>query len=170
MTRRRRKRCAICGSLFLPHVRLGARQRTCGDPGCRRAQKRRAQQAWRARNPNYQVDVRLRRRAERLKESPGLPLRAAPVPVEKLPWEFAVNAVGTEGAVLLAWLLRQASMARLAGRRNGHQDSGVVSKPDVPKPADITEECSHLASARATKPDIRKPVEITEKCPDLAST
>ena len=48
-----RRRCPFCRRWFHPHPRLNQRQKTCGRPDCRREQKRKSNQQWRAQNPNY---------------------------------------------------------------------------------------------------------------------
>jgi hypothetical protein len=48
-----RQRCPFCRRWYHPHPRLNRRQRTCGRPECRRQQKQRSNQQWRAKNPDY---------------------------------------------------------------------------------------------------------------------
>jgi len=48
-----RRRCPFCRRWFHPHPRLKQRQKTCGRPECRQKQKRRFNQQWRAKNPDY---------------------------------------------------------------------------------------------------------------------
>ena len=48
-----RNHCMICGELFSPDPRVRLTQKTCDKPSCRRERKRRADQAWRAKNPGY---------------------------------------------------------------------------------------------------------------------
>jgi hypothetical protein len=48
--RTRRKRCPFCQTLFCPHPRLGARQRTCGAPACQRERHAQSCRRWRRRN------------------------------------------------------------------------------------------------------------------------
>ena len=48
-----RRRCPFCRRWFHPHPRLKQRQKTCGRPACRREQKRKSNQQWRNRNPDY---------------------------------------------------------------------------------------------------------------------
>jgi len=47
------KRCLYCGRYFTPDHRVKERQKACPDPGCRKKQKRAAQEAWVQRNPGY---------------------------------------------------------------------------------------------------------------------
>lgn len=48
-----RRRCPFCLLWFHPHPRLKQQQKTCGRPECRQKQKRRFNQHWRAKNPDY---------------------------------------------------------------------------------------------------------------------
>jgi len=48
--RSRRRRCPFCHTLFRPHPRLGARQRTCGARACQRERHAQSCRAWRRRN------------------------------------------------------------------------------------------------------------------------
>lgn len=48
-----RRRCPFCRGWYHPDPRLGQRQKTCGQPECRQKQKRKSNQLWRAKNPNY---------------------------------------------------------------------------------------------------------------------
>jgi len=48
-----RRRCPFCRRWFCPDPRLNQRQETCGRPDCRRQQKRKANQEWRIKNPDY---------------------------------------------------------------------------------------------------------------------
>ena len=51
------RRCPFCRCWFHPHPRLKQRQRTCGQPNCRRKQKQKSSQQWRTENPDYFRDV-----------------------------------------------------------------------------------------------------------------
>ena len=50
---RKRRRCPLCRCWFVPHPRLRQRQKTCGRTSCRREQKRRSNQRWRSKHPDY---------------------------------------------------------------------------------------------------------------------
>jgi len=52
-----RRRCPFCRHWYHPDPRLKQRQRTCGRPECRRKQKQKSDQQWRARNPDYFRDA-----------------------------------------------------------------------------------------------------------------
>ena len=49
----KRKTCCICSASFIPHRKLGDRQKTCGDPECQRTLKRNNDARWRQNNPHY---------------------------------------------------------------------------------------------------------------------
>ena len=48
-----RRRCPFCRRWFHPDPRLKQRQKTCGRPECRQKQKRRFNQQWRTKHPDY---------------------------------------------------------------------------------------------------------------------
>ena len=48
-----RRRCPFCRRWFHPHPRLKQRQKTCGQPECRQKQKRKFNQQWRTKHPDY---------------------------------------------------------------------------------------------------------------------
>jgi hypothetical protein len=52
-----RRRCPFCSHWFHPHPRLKQRQKTCGRTECRQKQKRKSNQLWRAKNPDYFRDA-----------------------------------------------------------------------------------------------------------------
>ena len=49
----RQKRCPYCRGFFIPHPRVGKRQKTCGRPSCQKALKRENNARWRRRHPDY---------------------------------------------------------------------------------------------------------------------
>jgi hypothetical protein len=48
-----KKRCIICGAWYIPHPRTFKTQKTCSNPACRKARKRKADQSWRRNNPDW---------------------------------------------------------------------------------------------------------------------
>lgn len=97
--------CSVCRRWFEPNPRVGDRQRTCGDPTCRREQKRRTQGAWSARNPAYWTERRLRAQAERL-ATEGAPLRGPPAALREIPLDFAQDAMSAEALVIIVLFAR----------------------------------------------------------------
>jgi len=49
----KRKKCPYCKSSFMPHPRVGNRQKTCGKPDCRKRLKAKNNKRWREENPDY---------------------------------------------------------------------------------------------------------------------
>ena len=106
----KRRPCTICRRWFQPEPQVIARQRTCKDPVCRAALRRKTQASWRNRNPEYAATRRLDQRANQTKP-PAEPLRLPP-PLDKLPWEAAKDEFSPYGldfiGVALALILRAA--------------------------------------------------------------
>ena len=105
--RKSKKPCSVCRRRFAPDARVGDRQRTCGDPECRREQKRRTQAQWSERNPSYWSERRLRDQAARLQDSENEAGLAGPPPgLAGLPADWAQDAIGPEGLVIIVFLAR----------------------------------------------------------------
>ena len=128
--RRRRRRCTVCGELFQADRRVGARQRTCSRAECQQERRRKTQDRWRERNPDYFIDRRLRVRAlaaRAASESPpsgraaGVTRRPAPLSVpselRRIPWNLAQDEIGVQVtdflAVVACLLLRIAKDQRV---------------------------------------------------------
>jgi len=96
----RKRPCRICRKWFAPHPRAGDRQRACGAASCQSERHRRACEAWRRREPDYDREDRLRRRLVRQQEtnSPGGGLAD---PLCRLDWSAARDAVGLQVAVTI---------------------------------------------------------------------
>jgi hypothetical protein len=107
MLKARKKPCRICRRWFHPDARVGERQRACGEPGCQTARRQKTQADWRKRNPDYAIAWRLDQRAAQTPPAEGLRVAA---PLNQLPWEFAKDQFGAQGAdfigVLGALILR----------------------------------------------------------------
>ena len=101
--------CCVCRQWFRPDPRIGFRQRACQKADCQIARRRKKQQAWRQKHPDYFIARRIQDRvkADRTPE----PLRLPP-PLSQLPWDIAQSQFGVQGAdfigVLGALLLRNA--------------------------------------------------------------
>ena len=95
MPKARKKPCRICRRWFHPDARVGERQRACGQPECQTARRQKTQADWRKRNPDYAIGWRLDQRAAQT--PPPEPLRF-PAPLNQLPWEFAKDQFGSQGA------------------------------------------------------------------------
>jgi hypothetical protein len=93
MPKARKKPCRFCRRWFHPDARVGERQRACGKPGCQTARRQKTQADWRKRNPDYTIASRLDQRAAQTPEP-----QRFPVPLNQLPWEFAKDQFGAQGA------------------------------------------------------------------------
>src|SRR5450631_2104620 len=110
MPEARKRPCTICRRWFRPDLRVGDRQHACGNPECQTARRQKTQAGWRRRNPDYAIAYRLDQRAAQTQPPPEA-LRL-PAPLNLLPWEFAKDQFGAQGAdfigVMGALLLRAA--------------------------------------------------------------
>lgn len=92
--------CSVCRRWFTKNPRA-KHQRTCSVE-CRRALHRRQCAEWRARNPDFDRENRLRDRV--VKPEASEPAPDAPLPADPLPrvlWGVARDAVGWEVAVVV---------------------------------------------------------------------
>lgn len=62
----RKRPCRICRRWFLPDARLGNRQKTCGDPECKREWHRRQCAQWNRKNQAYFRSIYLQKVLERI--------------------------------------------------------------------------------------------------------
>src|ERR1019366_5087375 len=110
MPEARKRPCTICRRWFRPDARVGVRQRACTKPECQTARRLKTQASWRNRNQGYAIAWRLDRRATQAQQPPEA-LRL-PKPLNQLPWEFAKDQFGVQGAdfigVMGALILRSA--------------------------------------------------------------
>src|SRR6185312_13344060 len=95
MPKARKKPCKICRRWFHPDPRVGDRQRACGKPECQSARRQKTQADWRKRNPDYAIAWRLDQRAA---QSPPPERFRLAAPLNQLPWEFAKDHFGAQGA------------------------------------------------------------------------
>jgi len=90
-----KKPCRVCRRWFHPDARVGDRQRACGKSECQTVRRQKTQADWRKRNPDYSLAWRLDQRA--VQAPAPEPLRF-PVPLNQLPWDFAKDQFGAQGA------------------------------------------------------------------------
>lgn len=57
--------CVCCRAKFRPHSRLGARQKTCGKPACRKAHRAAYRRHYRKENPQAEEDIQKKRKDAR---------------------------------------------------------------------------------------------------------
>src|SRR6266849_10245015 len=96
MPEARKRPCAICRRWFRPDARVGDRQHACGKPECQTKRRQKTQASWRHRNPGYAIAYRIDQRATQT-EPPSEVMRL-PAPLNQLPWEFAKDQFGPQGA------------------------------------------------------------------------
>lgn len=99
-----RRPCRICRRWFSPHPRLGARQRTCGDPECRRQWHRKKCAEWNRKNAACFKANYLDRKIEDLskKGSAGVGSRFS----SGLPVERVQEVIGVQQFVMIEYLVR----------------------------------------------------------------
>jgi hypothetical protein len=56
----KRKTCCICSTSFLPHRKLGERQKTCGNSDCQKILKENNNTQWRLKTPDYEKFISCR--------------------------------------------------------------------------------------------------------------
>jgi hypothetical protein len=119
----------ICRKGFKPDPRVGDRQRTCDEPKCRSALRRRSQATWRKAHPGYFIAWRAKERAERNASEPIDPPRVPP-PLTRLPWEMAQEEFGVAGADFLGSMGRLLAAAKSSIKSQapeGTQGSGQIA-------------------------------------------
>ena len=104
----KKRPCTICRRWFQPEPQVVARQRSCNNPVCRTALRKKTQASWRKRNPDYAVAWRLDQRTNQT-QPPAEPLRL-PKPLDQLPWNLAKDEFSSYGidfiGVALALIVR----------------------------------------------------------------
>ena len=96
MPEARKRPCSICRRWFRADARVGGRQRACGKPECQTARRQKTQASWRRRNPGYAIAWRIDQRAAQTQPPPET--WRMPPPLNQLPWEFAKDQFGSQGA------------------------------------------------------------------------
>ena len=135
----RKKKCSICHRVFRPDPRVAKRQRACSAEACQAERRRQTQASWRARNPRYAAEDRLKRRvataqaaARRELDATGEPIQCPPprwVPPElrSISWQLAVDEIGLAAADFLAWTATTVLALAKDERRGGRLCSSVFS-------------------------------------------
>src|SRR5438445_659167 len=96
MPESRTRPCAICRRWFRPDARVGDRQHACGKPECQTKRRQKTQASWRHRNAGYAIAYRIDQRAAQTQPPPEA--MRLPSPLNQLPWEFAKDQFGSQGA------------------------------------------------------------------------
>lgn len=117
--RRLRKRpCRICGKWFVPHLRLGERQKTCGARECQQRWHARKCAAWNRKNRSYFKEIYLSRRLESSGDS-SCPT-SSPSPASRtrgssrsrrasplhFPQEVVQEVIGVKQLVIIEYIVR----------------------------------------------------------------
>jgi hypothetical protein len=114
---RRKSRCPTCLKWFVPDPRLKGKQRHCGDAGCQRKRHQLNCKDWRARNPDYDRETRLRNRLRNGKAS-----GACVEPLDGIDRNAARQAAGAGALIVAAELAALAvEMARAERLARGSQ-------------------------------------------------
>src|SRR6266481_7668627 len=92
----RKRPCSICRRWFRPDARVGDRQHACGKAECQSRRRQKTQASWHHRNLGYAMAYRIDQRAAQT-QPVAEPLRL-PAPLNQLPWEFAKDQFGPQGA------------------------------------------------------------------------
>jgi len=122
--RKARRPCSVCGHWYTAGARTRHCQQTCGSAECRLANEARQQQRWRLKNGHYWRELRLREQAARAEEGKdkAFAVRPPPAVILRVPWEFAVEALGSKGAVMLGFVMRimaETSQRAMRGQPGG---------------------------------------------------
>jgi hypothetical protein len=132
MPKARKKPCRICRRWFRPDARVGERQRACDKPECQTARRKKTQADWRKRNPDYPIAWRFDQRAAQTPPPEPLRFRA---PLSQLPWEFAKDQFGVQGADfigVMSTLILRAAKDQIRPYR--HDPAGVPTPlPVIPE-------------------------------------
>jgi len=96
----RKRPCSICRRWFTPHPRLKDRQRTCGDPECKKECHRRRCAEWNSRNGDYFKTNYLQKKVDS---------RATVTPIKSrlktgLPQKYVQDVIGPKPLVIIEYL------------------------------------------------------------------
>jgi len=94
--------CRICRRWFIPHPRVEDRQRTCGDPRCKREWHRKKCAEWNRKNAEYFRSNYLQKKLDAL---PGRGTRGFPIRFHSgLPHDKVQEVIGIERLVIMEYL------------------------------------------------------------------
>lgn len=97
-SRKRKRPCRFCRKWFPVDPRIGDRQFACPKAACQAARQSVQQAAWRRRNPDYFLSLRIR--AKTMEERPPVPFMRPPL--DRLPWDDAQMQFKTEALEFIA--------------------------------------------------------------------
>lgn len=96
----KKRPCCICRRWFTPHPRLKHRQRTCGDPVCKREQHRRKCAEWNHRNGDSFKSNYLQKKFDSKSKKNQLRSRLK----TGLPKNFVQEVIGVQHLVIMEYL------------------------------------------------------------------
>lgn len=108
---RKKRPCRICRKWFLPDARVGARQKTCGSPDCKRRWHAKTCAKWNQKNRAYFQEEYLRRQLARSdtasEDKPKS--RADPARVYSLdmPVDVVKEVMGAQQVVIIEYIARK---------------------------------------------------------------
>jgi hypothetical protein len=104
----RKRPCRICHRWYIPHARVGDRQMTCGDPGCKRQWHRKKCADWNRKNTEYFRANYLQKKLDALSQPQSVggvcPVRSRSP--SGLPREKVQEVMGIEQFVIIEYLVQ----------------------------------------------------------------
>ena len=126
----RKRPCSVCRRWFRPHPRQKDRQRTCGDPECKREWHRRQCDRWNKRNGDYFKTNYLQKKVESQAKNTQIKTRLK----TGLPQKYVQEAIGTQPLVIMEYL------AQLMAQR--FQDAIRIQVPvNIRKTSQLSQMC-----------------------------
>ena len=120
-TRTRKRPCRICRKWFMPDPRQIGRQKTCGEPACKKENHRRQCAKWNQKNRDYFKANYLSEKLAPTKDPPASPLKKAPVVTPSsriildLPKDLMADIIGVRHLIILEYIIEQV-MRHVKGR------------------------------------------------------
>jgi hypothetical protein len=103
---RGKRPCSVCRQWFQSDVHQKGRQKTCGNPDCKREQHRRQCEKWNRKNRDYfktnYLDKKIEAVQEALPDEPPIANNRHPF---ILPYEIIINEYGAKHLVILRYLI-----------------------------------------------------------------
>ena len=136
----RKRPCRVCRKWFVPHRRVGDRQRVCSSVACQLERHRRGCASWHEVNADYDRDRRLRDRVRRDDHEAGDPVDRDPT--AKVHWPAVRDAVGLQvsvvveemAKVLVAFTRDAVSTQRVERTKEMRGDLGTGSRDAIGAP------------------------------------
>ncbi|MGA1825304.1 MAG: hypothetical protein ACMUIP_11650 [bacterium] len=102
----KKRPCKICKRWFEPHPRVGERQKTCGDSGCKREWHRRKCTEWNRQNREYFKGLYLEKKLkDGIKDSRSCQFsQGTPNPYLRLPRQEIQEVIGLEQLIIIEYI------------------------------------------------------------------